>query len=92
MFRTSWLKPGTILSDEGFSVVPKRDRLIYREAGRSMTITVDMGPKGFTVFVTSIARWDDDPRHMIAPDKVRQIANNIQRALESQGQKVDLLD
>jgi len=91
MFRTSWLKPGVVLSDEGFSILPKRDRLLYREGDRTMTVSVDVGPRGFTVFLISIARWDDDPGATIAPEKAQEIADNIRRALESQGQEVDFV-
>jgi hypothetical protein len=88
MFRTSWLRPGTILSDERFSVLPKRDRLVYRDGGRTMTVSVDMGAGVFTVFLVSIARWHDDPETTITSEKVKEIADNIRRALESQGQQV----
>jgi hypothetical protein len=90
-FRRSWLKPGSILSDEGFSILPKRDRLVYFEANRKMTVTVDMGVRGFTVFLGSIARWDGDPERTIPSEKKQQIADNIRRALESQGQTVNFL-
>jgi hypothetical protein len=91
MFKTSWFKPGVILSDEGFSVLPKRDRLLYREGKRTMTVTVDMGVNGFTIFLASIARWDDNLGESITPEKAREIAGNIRRALESQEQKVDFV-
>jgi hypothetical protein len=90
-FRTSWLKPGRILSDGGFSILPKRDRLVYCEVNRTMTVTVDMGVKGFTVFLRSIGRWDDDPGRPIPSEKPQQIADTIRRALESQGQTLDFL-
>jgi hypothetical protein len=91
MFRTSWLRSGTILSDEGFSVLPKRDRLVYREGERAMTVSVDMGVGVFTVFLASIARWHDDPERTITSEKAKEIADNIRRALESQGQKVNFV-
>ena len=91
MFKTSWFKPGVILSDEGFSVLPKRDRLVYREGKRTTTVTVDMGVNGFTVFLASIARWDDGLSESIPPEKAREIAGNTRRALESQGQKVEFV-
>jgi hypothetical protein len=91
MFTTSWLTPGTIKSDEGFSVRPKRDRLIYREANRMMAVNCDMGGGGFALFISSVARWDDDPDNSIPPKKAQEILNNIRRALESQGQRVDFV-
>lgn len=91
MFARSWLKPGVILSDEGFSVLPKRDRLVYREGKRTMTVSVDMGNKGFTVFLASIVRWDDGPATSISAEKANDIADKIRRALESQGQQVDFV-
>ena len=57
-----------------------------------MTVSVDMGVRGFTIFLTSIARWDDDPAKSVTPEKAQQIADNIRRALESQGQEVDFVN
>jgi len=56
-----------------------------------MTVTVDMGVKGFTVFLASIARWDGNLAESISPEKAQEIAGNIRRALESQGQRVDFV-
>lgn len=80
---------GEIVSEEGFSILPKRDQIVYREAGRTMKLTADMGVKGFTVFGDSIARWYDDLQLTISPQESRRIAENVRRALESQGQKVE---
>jgi hypothetical protein len=91
MFKTCWFKPGVIASDEGFSVLPKRDRLTYREGKRSMTISIDMGGNEFTIFVGTIARWDDDPSNSVASETRKKITDNIRRALESQGQKVNFV-
>jgi len=88
--KRSWLHRGRIESDEGFSIVVSgRDTVIYREGGRAMPITVDIGPDGFTIFLTSIGRWNDDPVHAVGEQKKRAIADNVRRALASQGQKVD---
>ncbi len=86
-----WLRRGWIDSDEGFSVAFGRDTLIYRECGRKMSITVDVGAGQANVFTESIGRWDDDPNNRVS-DAIRQrIADNIKRALESQGELVVLL-
>ena len=70
---------------------PKRDHLIYREANRAMTVNCDMGAGGFAVFISSVARWDDDPDNSIPPTRAEEILDNIRRALESQGQAVDFV-
>jgi hypothetical protein len=91
MFRKIWWKPGIIVSDEGFSILPKRDCLVYREGNRTVTVTVEMGVKQFTVFRDSVVRWDEDPEHPILAQKTEEIVSNIRRALESQGQHVDIV-
>lgn len=90
MFRRRWFS-GEIISDEGFSVLPKRDQIVYRETGRTLTMTADMGVKGFTIFLDSIARWDDAPQTSISPHESGRIAEKVRRALKSQGQEVELL-
>jgi len=89
MFRRRWFS-GEIVSGEGFSILPKRDQIIYREKGRTLRMTADMGTRGFTVFLDSIARWDDAPQSAISPPESIRIAGNVRRALESQGREVDL--
>ena len=88
MFKRRWFS-GEIVSEEGFSVLPKRDQLVYREAGRTMKLTAAMGVKGFTVFLDSIARWDDDLQSAISLQESSRIAENVRRAPESQGQEVE---
>jgi hypothetical protein len=56
-----------------------------------MTVTVEMGGKGFDVFVVTIGRWDDDPQHRVGESKIREISERIAMALKSQGQEVRLL-
>ena len=93
MFRKrSWLHRGRIESDEGFAVVAiRRDTLVYSEGRRTMAITVDMRTDGFAVFLNSIGRWDDDPMHAVDEETRSKIADNVKRALVSQGQRVDLV-
>lgn len=59
-----------------------RDSLVYRESGREMSVTVDIGADEANVFLDSIARWDDAPNQAIGEDSKRHIADNIRRALE----------
>ncbi len=82
MFKKKLFSGGRIDSDEGFSVIFGRDSLIYRESGRNMSVTVDIGGDEANVFLDSIARWDDAPNQAIGEDSKRRIADNIRRALE----------
>ena len=90
-FRTRWFDRAVIHSDEGFSVHPGRDRLVYCEGKRTMTVTVEMGGKGFDVFVVTIGRWDDDPQHRVDESKIGEISERITMALKSRGLDVRLL-
>lgn len=56
-----------------------------------MTVNCDMGVGGLAVFISSVARWDDDPDNSIRPKKAQEVLNNIRRALESQGQTVEFV-
>ncbi|HEU5334524.1 MAG TPA: hypothetical protein VFU27_01095 [Terriglobales bacterium] len=82
MFTKKLFSGGRIDSDDGFSVLFGRDSLAYRESGRKMSVTVDIGAGEANVFLDSIARWDDDPNHAIGEEAKRRIADNIRRALE----------
>ncbi len=82
MFTKKLFSGGRIDSDEGFSVLFGRDSLVYRESGREMSVTVDIGADEANVFLDSIARWDDAPNQAIGEDSKRHIADNIRRALE----------
>ena len=90
--KRKWFHASQIVSDEGFSVaVVGRDRLVYREGERSMSVTVDAGAKAYDIFVISIGRWDDDPADSVSEQQRVRIAERIRRALESQGNQVSLL-
>ena len=93
MFRKGrWLHSDSIYSDdEGFFISVGRDWLTYNEGKRRMTITVEMGAKGFAVYLETIGRWDDDLAHPVDEQTKDQIAGKIKRALESQGQSVALI-
>jgi hypothetical protein len=93
MFRKGrWLHGDRIYSDdEGFFISVGKDWLTYNEGKRRMTITVEMGAKGFAVYLETIGRWDDDLAHPVDDPTKDQIARNIKRALESQGQSVVLI-
>lgn len=90
-FWTKWYGRGVIHSSEGYSIHPGRDRLVYREGKRSMSITVDMGPNAFDVFIESIGRWDDDLEHTVDETTKTEIIERIRKALESQRQSVRFL-
>jgi hypothetical protein len=70
-----------VVSDEGFSVKWGRDALLYKEHERTMTVTIDWGGNGITLFSGSVTRWDDDPSTLIDKDAQGAIVNNIFRAL-----------
>jgi hypothetical protein len=89
--RKKWFHRGWIESNEGFSVAFGRDNIVYRELGRKMAITADVGVGQASVFVISIGRWDDDPLNPVSDQAKQRIANNVKRALESQGLVVNLL-
>jgi hypothetical protein len=91
MFRTRWYNRGRVLSDEGYSVESGRDWLVYRRASRKMTVTVDQGSREINVFVSTANRWDDAPSSEVDESTKAAILNDIRRALEWQGLKVNLL-
>ena len=77
-----WLNRSRIESTEGFSIALGRDKLVYREDGRSMQITVDVGAGQVNVFVDSIGRWDDDPMNSEVEEIKQKITSKIKSALE----------
>jgi len=92
MFTTrKWFHRGWIESDEGFSVALGRDIVVYRENGRRMAITADIGAGRANIFIISIGRWDDDPTNSVSDQEKNQIANNVKCALEFRGLVVNLL-
>ncbi len=84
MFKKKWWA-GRIDSDEGFSVWLGRDALVYREGKRRMVITIDFGGSQVVIFEISIGRWDDDPNNAVDEKEKARIADNLKRAIESQG-------
>jgi hypothetical protein len=50
-----------------------------------------MDQRGFAILPDTISRWDDDPMNRINDEEKRRITNNVKRALESQGETVELL-
>jgi hypothetical protein len=89
MFKRGWLlHSDRIYSDEGFFVVPGKDCLVYNEAGRKMTMTVEMGKNGFAIYEETVGRWDDNPAISVSNDERKRVGDNVRRALESQGQTV----
>jgi hypothetical protein len=93
MFRKGrWPHSERIYSDdESFFISVGKDGLIYHEGNRRMTITVEMGAKGFAVYEETIGRWDDDLEHSVDDHTKHQITRRIRQALESQGQSVLLI-
>ncbi len=56
-----------------------------------MTLTAEMNVRGFTIQLDTIGRWDDDPMIRVDSAEQTRIADNVRRALESQGQTIELL-
>jgi hypothetical protein len=55
--RRTWPHPNRIDSDEGFSVETfGRDRLVYRERGRTMKITIERDSGGVSVYSDTVSR------------------------------------
>jgi hypothetical protein len=89
--KNKWLHRRRIKSDEGFSVAFGRDTLVYRESGRGMAITVDVGANQANLFTNSVGRWDDDLMNTVKPEEKERIADNIKLVLEWDGLVVCLL-
>jgi hypothetical protein len=92
MFKRGCVRRERIYSDEGFFVAVGKDKLIYSEGERRMSITVEMGSRGFAIYKDTIGRWDDKPSVLVGESERRRIENNVRRALESQGQLVVMLN
>lgn len=81
MFKERFLS-GAIESDEGFSVRELgRDRLVYVEGGRRMSITIDNSLGEVVIFLDSVGRWNDDPGTGIDDETRSRVVENIRRAL-----------
>jgi hypothetical protein len=91
-FLTKWYKLGVIYSKDGYSVRPGRDRILYFEDKRVMTINADMGPTQTVIFSGSIGRWDEDPSVSVNDQKKQEILKRVRQALESQGETVRILE
>ena len=92
MFKRGWLRRNRIYSDEGFTVdVGGRFAVIYREGSRKMSIAAEMLIDGFALNVRSVGHWDDDLLHRVDDETKRRIIASVKRALESQGERVDLV-
>jgi hypothetical protein len=85
-YRNRWFKRGRIYSDEGFWVACGRDKIIYCEAGRKMTVTTDWS----WINVYTVNRWDDDPMNAVDASTQARIVDNIRRAMEWAGYKPEL--
>lgn len=80
---------GEIVSDEGYSIAFGRGWLAYRRGGRRLEATVDAGGPGVTIFVDTVNRWDDDLSNEIDRKTQALILEDIKKALEWRGLKVD---
>jgi hypothetical protein len=90
MFKTPWYDRALIISDDGYSLRWGQDWAIYQEGGRKLTLTIDVGGSGASIFVGSVTRWDDDPSRVIDSSTQGRIVENVRRALESKGLDVQL--
>jgi hypothetical protein len=91
MFKTPWFNRALIESDEGYSVRWGQDWAIYCEGHRELTLTIDVGGSGASIFVGSVTRWDDDSSTTIPADTQMRIVENVRRALEWKRFRVDLV-
>ena len=91
MFRTRWYNRGTIVSDEGFTIWVGRDSVVYRRSDRAMTISIDWGGSEINIFAPTANRWDDDPSAEIDKLTKDMVLDDVRRALEWKGLKVNLL-
>jgi actin-like ATPase involved in cell morphogenesis len=58
MFKINkWFHRGWIESNEGFAVAIGRSMVVYREAGRKMAVTADVGAGQANIFTISVGRW-----------------------------------
>jgi len=90
MFTTPWYYRAMIKSDDGYSIRWGQDWATYQEGGRQLTLTIDVGGSGASIFIGSVTRWDDDPTHMIDSTTQSRIVHNVRQALESKGFRVEL--
>jgi hypothetical protein len=90
MFKTQWFDRSLIRSDSGFSLRWGQDWATYEEGGRKLTLTLDIGGSGATVFLGSITRWDDAPTQVIDETTQNRIAENVRDALVWKGLNVDI--
>ena len=90
-FRTRWLSRSTIVAKEGFSIWVGRDQISYRRNNRAMTMTSDLGGSEINIFASTANRWDDDVSVEVGEDTKISVLNDVRRALEWKGLKVNLL-
>jgi len=94
--RFSRPRPNVIESDAGFSLERVgRDRLQYREGGRSVLISSEMLGhnnvlKGFVIYTDSMKNWDPPDKSRISKQERDRIVDNIRLALASQDESLEI--
>jgi len=91
MFNTPWYDKALIRSDDGFSLRWGQDWATYEENGRKLTLTIDVGGSGATVFLDTISRWDDNPSEVVDALTQRRIAGNVMSALTWKGFSAEVM-
>jgi hypothetical protein len=85
-----------VVSDEGFSVeLVGRGGIIYREPPREIRVdseTLALGGRfDVVIYANSIRNWGEPYGQVpIEPNERRQIVDNIRRALEFRGLRIDV--
>jgi len=76
---------------KGFRAYPiSRQTIVYVENGQKMDIAGEMLADGFSVYLASIATWNDSKGELIDEFEKERIAQNVKLSLESQGIRVVL--
>lgn len=84
-----WLS--VILRRSGYRVsVPDRQTLVYREAGRKMSIAGEMLSDGFEIYRSSVVSWDKTEGELLDNAERARILRNVKSYLEAQGERVVL--
>jgi hypothetical protein len=86
---TNWLR--TMFGNKDpWASVRSRNAVVYRENGRTMTISGEMLTDGFEIYVSSIVTWDNSRGELITDADRQRILRNVRSSLESQGARVVL--
>jgi len=79
-----------VREEDPWASVRSRNAVVYRENGRTMTISGEMLTDGFEIYVSSIVTWDNSRGELITDADRQRILRNVRSSLESQGARVVL--